>query len=425
MKPSVLIVAAKWWSLSARLAADLAHRGCRVSALCPRRHPLSFVAGLERIEPYAGVKSELCLARTIAAVGPDLIVPCDDGVVAQLHALHAKDAALRPLIEASVGDPASFPVARSRRRLLAMAAELGIDVPETRAVRSTGDLTFWHENIAPSGVLKVDGESGGNGVRICLSLQDALAGWRELAAPQRLVTGLKRLMIDRDPLAVWLCNNRAGREITMQRLVDGRPANTMAACKDGELLAEISVVVLAADGPTGAATIVRRVRDERMTRAAARLARHLKLSGFFGLDFMIDNDTGVPYLIEMNPRCTQLGHLEFLDQVSLAAALGARWQGCPVPPLGNPLLLDTVALFPQALRTLDEGNRHLSGAYLDVPRDQPALMAELKLEPWPQRRWAARLYHLARPIERIAAVEYELAAQPSPHRQGFGIRTGT
>jgi hypothetical protein len=53
------------------------------------------------------------------------------------------------------------------------------------------------------------------------------------------------------------------------------------------------------------------------------------------------------------------------------------------------------------------GSRHLDGAYLDVPRDQPELVAELRLEPWPQRRWLARLYHTARPIEKVASVEYE------------------
>ena len=286
---------------------------------------------------------------------------------------------------------------------------LGIPVPETRLAKAPADLAFWHAHIADSGVLKVDGESGGNGVRICKSLTDSMAAWREFSAPQSFAASWKRLAIDRDPLALWLRKQRRGLEITMQRVIRGQPANIMALCRDGEVLAEVSVIVLAADGPTGAATIIRRVKDPHMVRAATLLARRLRLSGFFGLDFIIEAATGIPYLIEMNPRCTQLGHLEFRDQSSLTAVFSAALRGTAPPIADNPIFLETIALFPQALKTLPTGSRRLDGAYLDTPLDQPALLAELKLEPWPQRRWLARLYHMARPIERIASVEYEIS----------------
>src|SRR6185437_12173983 len=120
-----------------------------------------------------------CLAR----VRPDVVVPGDDGVVAQLHALHESDPSLRPLIEASLGAPSGYHVVASRHRLLHTARELGIATPETRVIRRVGDLSAWHMDH-PSGVLKSDGECGGNGVRICHSLRDSLAAWRELTAPR-------------------------------------------------------------------------------------------------------------------------------------------------------------------------------------------------------------------------------------------------
>jgi ATP-grasp domain len=417
LHPSVLIVAAKWWPLSARVGAELARQGCRVSALCPAGHPLTHVRTLEHIERYRGVRSLSCLSRTIKSLRPDIVIPCDDGVVAQLHALHESDPSLRAVIEASLGDPSSYPIVRSRRQLLEAAVALGIPVPETRRVRGAEDLAFWHQQIAEVAVLKVDGESGGNGVRICKSLADSLAAWREFKAPQSSAAGWKRLAVDRDPVALWLCKHHRGPEITVQRAIYGQPANIMAVCRDGKVLAQVSVVVLASEGLTGAARIIWRVKEPRMAQAAALLAKRLKLTGFFGLDFMIETDTGVPHLIEMNPRCTQLGHLEFPDQGSLAGALSAEWRGAVAPAADNPILLDTIALFPQALNALPAGSRRLDGAYLDVPRDQPELVAELKLEPWPQRRWLARLYHTARPIERIPSVEYEVSVAPhsQPH----------
>ena len=69
------------------------------------------------------------------------------------------------------------------------------------------------------------------------------------------------------------------------------------------------------------------IKDEQVTKAAERVASQLKLSGFFGMDFIIDSRTDTPYLIEMNPRCTQLGHIEFIDQGSLAGALSAVLRG--------------------------------------------------------------------------------------------------
>ena len=38
--------------------------------------------------------------------------------------------------------------------------------------------------------------------------------------------------------------------------------------------------------------------------AAEKIASRLKISGFFGLDFIIEEATGLVYLIEMNPRVT-------------------------------------------------------------------------------------------------------------------------
>src|SRR5262249_32012336 len=109
--------------------------GCRVSALCPAGHPLLRVSGLERIRRYDGWRSLACLRSAVDVERPDVIVPCDDGVVAQLHALHAEEPAAREVIERSLGAPGSFSVVASRYRVLDAARELGIAVPETRRIR--------------------------------------------------------------------------------------------------------------------------------------------------------------------------------------------------------------------------------------------------------------------------------------------------
>jgi carbamoylphosphate synthase large subunit len=407
LRPSVLIAAAKSWPLSARLAIALLRHGCRVSVLCPTGHLLTHVPGVERIYLYSGLWSLTSLRRAMIECRPDIVVPCDDGVVAQLHVLHRQHTSLRDLIEYSLGAPQSYSIVSSRPRLLSTAVELGIRVARTSKAETTEDVLAWYKRVASAGVLKVDGESGGNGVRIFHSLDELLAAWRELSTRPSHATAWKRLAINRDPLALWMSRNQAQRDVIIQEFIAGRPANSMFACRQGEVLSLVAVVVVAAEGPTGAATVIRRVKDERMAQAAELLARRLQLSGFYGLDYMIDDATGTPHLIEMNPRCTQLGHLEFPDQGSLAGVFSAALRNEPRPQPVNPIRADTIALFPQALASGETCKRYIDSSYHDVPWDESELVRELQLNYWPLRQWPARLYHAVKPIGRPVAVDFE------------------
>lgn len=409
-RPSVLIVAAKWWPLSARLALALIRHGCEVQAVCPAGHPLTRLSGIHRIHPYGGMFSLSRVRRALLKSRPDVVIPCDDGVVAQLHALHALEPSLRPLIEDSLGPAASYSVVESRHRFLTTALELGIRVPRMQGVAKAEDLVRWHADTASAAVIKVDGESGGNGVRISHSLDESLAAWRIFSAPLSSATAWKRLAIDRDPLAFWLRRRYRVPDVTVQQFIPGRPANSMLVCWRGELLSIVSVAVVAAEGPTGAATIVRVIQNEQMKQAAELMVSRLKLSGFYGLDFVIESATGLPFLIEMNPRCTQLGHIEFPDQGCLAGVLAALLRGEPRPEVRNPVLNDTIALFPQALAAGEACRAHLEASYHDVPSEEPALVGELMLKSWPQRRWAARLYHAFKPLQPAEPILFEASS---------------
>jgi carbamoylphosphate synthase large subunit len=406
-QPSVLIVAAKWWPLSARLAAALHRHHCIVRAVCPAGHPLTHVAGIRHIYRYGGLFPLSNLRSALRDCQPDVIIPCDDGVVAQLHALHRVEPSLRPLIERSVGPPESYSVVESRYQFLSAAKELGIRVPRTWKLDKPEDLETWHRDIGPKAVLKVDGESGGNGVRMCHSLDESLAAWRELREPCGAATAWKRFAIDRDPLALWLRRQHRVREVTAQEFIIGRPANSMVVCWRGKLLSSVSVVVVAAQGSTGAATIVRVIQNEAMKKAAELVVARLGLSGFYGLDFILESGSGIPYLIEMNPRCTQLGHLELAGDGCLAGVLSAVLRGEPRPPIQNPIRGNMIALFPQALAAGATCRPYIEAGYHDVPTEEPGLAAELMLNSWPRRRWAARIYHALRPPDQADPILFE------------------
>ena len=424
--PTVLLVAAKWWPLSARMAAALVRLDCIVSVLCPPHHPLTFVEGIREVYSLKGLLSMASMQRALHESRPDFVIPCDDGVVAQLHAVHRADPSLRPLIERSLGPAEGFAVAESRFELLSRAREWGIRVPMTRRVTSSEDLERWHEEVAPTAVLKVDGESGGHGVRISRSLKDSIAAWRAFRRPRGSFAAWKHLIIDRDPLALWSRRQKILRDVTVQQFIQGRPANAMLACWQGRLLAAVYVTVVATEGPTGASTIVRLIQNEEMRTAAERVAAGLKLTGFYGLDFILENASGVggsaslvgrpAYLIEMNPRCTQLGHIELPKQGSLAANFNAAMRGRDRPVITNPIGKQTIALFPQALMAGEACRPYIDASYHDVPLNDTKLMTELLLKSWPQRQWLARLYHSLQPLDRSEPVVYEAAETLSTDR---------
>lgn len=411
--PEVLLATSTWWPLSARLAMALRDGGCHVDAICPPGHPLHAVTGIDRLFRYSHNDSLGALRRAIVEARPRIIVPCDDGVVWQLHELHARDPALRELIEYSLGPADTYPIIRSRERLLRVAGELGIRVPATRQIASAHELEAWLAQASSPGVLKLDQTWGGKGVQIVHSRHDALRAWHKFSTRPSAAFAWKRSLIDHDPLALWTWRSRREPVVTIQQHVAGQPANTMFVCQRGELLSLVTVKVLSALGPTGAAIVVQLIANEEIEHAARLLAKRLHLSGFCGLDFMLETATGVAQLIELNPRCTQLGHLQWPGSASLAATFAEMLGGRAAPNSSQTIGSETVAFFPQAF-DLDSAAPMQHIGHYDIPWSEPQLVRELLLPIWPERQWPARLYHRFRPVHGEPAIRFdEMSTAPA------------
>jgi hypothetical protein len=121
---------------------------------------------------------------------------------------------------------------------------------------------------------------------------------------------------------------------------------------------------------------------------------------------MLEHGSGVAYLIELNPRCTQLGHLRLSGKGDLAGILIARLKGEPPPAEDDPIGSDTIAFFPQAFR-LNPQSPYLREGYHDVPWQEPRLFRELLRESWPHRQWPARLYRLFQPAEQCVEMNFD------------------
>jgi hypothetical protein len=360
---------------------------------------------LDAIFPYRAFHSLSSLEAAIRQVLPDIVIPCDDRVVWQLHELHRLKPDLRPLIETSLGAFDGFERVEHRDLLLESARALGICIPTTKCVTSEKEIHDWFGEGARSAVLKVDGTWGGEGVAIAHSEQEAIDAFRKLSHSTSIATAIKRLLVNREPLSLSSWGKQAQPAVILQKLVEGRPANSMAACWKGEVLSMISVEVLASQGPTGAAFLIRMIDNDEMTKAVHLLARSLQLNGFFGLDFLVDQSTGQPHLIEMNPRCTQLGHLPLPGGKDLAGALFAKLSGEACSTDEPSIEGRVIAFFPQAGQWSTKSPLPI-GTHVDVPEGQPELVCELSRPSWPERQWISRIYHLFRPPRPVEPVAF-------------------
>jgi ATP-grasp domain len=378
---------------AARLAIAFAALGCEVSAVCTNHHPIETIKALCRRFPYSAVHPSASLLRAIESVEPDLIVPCDDRAAEHLRQLCGRygnqNANLASLIERSLGPLGSFPVVSSRYALLELARVQGIRVPVTRYLQSAEDLYQWRTDQPLPWVLKADGTWGGGGVRIVETLHQAEQSFYALSEPCGLMRAVKRLLVNRDPFYLRDWWQRSSRTVIAQAFVPGSPANCAVACWKGKVLAQISVEVLAATPPTGPANVVRRISNPEMMSAAERIAEKLHLSGFFGLDFVIESGTGAAYLLEMNPRCTPLSQIQLGSGADMVGALYAVLAGQPqlatLPSAGNGR--EVIAYFPQP-RNSNSKFRELS--LQNFPHGEPEL-AEALLRPFPDRTLLYRI----------------------------------
>jgi hypothetical protein len=337
------------------------------------------------------------LKAAIEATEPQIIIPCDDRAAQHLHELHARASAagaageeIRCRIERSLGSPESYSTLLNRYKLLEVAREEGLRVPATSILSTVQDLDSWCQRQPLPWVLKTDGSWGGHGVRIAGSSEQAAESFAEMARPLSASRAVKRLIVNRDPFWLRTWQERSTPAVTVQSYIQGHPANCAVACQDGEVLAGIAVEVVAAQGETGCATIVRVVQGSEMLHAARRLVRRLNLSGLIGLDFVIEEATGTPILIELNPRSTPLCHLQLGPGRDLIEALRGRLSGSPSTRTTSVTDNDLIAYFPQAWHWNGE-SEFFESSYQDVPSEEPALVDELLRIPWPDRSLLARV----------------------------------
>ena len=374
----------------------LAKAGCEVEAVCPARHPVLKTKAVRRAHIYRGLAPLVSLVRAISMAHPDFLISGDDLTTQHLHRLYARERSggkrespICALIERSLGSSESFPVVSARAAFMDVAREEDVRVPLTEVIRTREDLKNWVERTGLPTVLKANGTSGGDGVRIAHTQAEAERFFEHLQAPPLFARALKRAIVDRDKTLLGPSMLRRRPVVNAQAFVSGREATSTIMCWKGTVLASLHFEVINKASSTGHATVVRLIEHAEMSAAAERMVRRLNLSGFYGFDFMLEAETGRAYLIEVNPRSAQVGHLSMGAGHDLPAALFAALSGKAEQPAPKVTEKDTVALFPQEW-TRDPESPFLRSAYHDVPWEETELIQDCVSNRRRQSAWYSR-----------------------------------
>ena len=364
MQQKILLTTTVDWPSAARLAGAFTQLGASVEALFPAGHVLGVSRYPERAYLYRPLHAQASLQQAVETAQPDFVVPCDDRALAQLLVLTARYPDFYTLMMRSLGNLDSYPLMLARSTSIALARDEGIIAPLTLAVPDEDRLVEVLQDVGLPCVLKADGSWGGDGVKLVRTQDEARQAFRKLQGPPSRLRSLARAVLRKDKHFLAEAWTPRTSVVNAQAFVPGKPATSVFACRDGEVLATLHMDVADWRGVTGPASLMRPVHCPQMEDAVGRIARRFNLSGLIGLDFVRD-EQGVPHLIEINPRATQICHLALGSDLP-AALLGAP----PRPPVTDRPL---VALFPQLLAEA----RRSPEVFEDLPLDDPAILRAL------------------------------------------------
>lgn len=352
MAPRVLVLALENWLGTARLPKALQAAGFKVTLLS---YPNTLVS-LTRYADDRGLCHPSDTAEAVAKRMLDLIevlptrliVPGDDRALRFLqHIIEVAPqgrlpAALVDLARASLPDSSAFKYGADKEAATRLVASFGIQVPKHAPIGSRADLREAVEDLGLPVVIKPLSGRAGVGVQI-LATHDEV----------------EKAVID--PASTWIA----------QQYIRGKPAGTAAVALGGKCLGSLHYVkTLTHPGETGPATVVTRLENDDMGRATTAFAQATRFNGFFSPGYMVEEDSGTVYFIEMNDRIVPLVANSGKVGLDLCRALYCGIKGAARPRL-DPSAPSMIALYPQELHR--DPNSPYREHILDEPLDDPQL----------------------------------------------------
>jgi len=318
--PVLLVSTATRWYGTARTPRALSKAGFDVTLLTPRKSLAETSRFVNRVAYLPDHATPLewihAVAATVRAVSPRQMMPCDD-VSFRLLAMLALSPPpqmqprlqqeLAGLVRASLGEPAHYRTSVDKTLIYAAAERAGVRVPEHVVIATVEDSLGFADRHGYPLVVKRPYTTAGDGVRIVeneAALRDAVS---ILGAPN---------VDDLEP--------DASRRLVVQRYIAGGLCYQNVAAWQGRYLAGYAGDRLEAHGgPMTPGTVVRYHDAPPLREFSIQLVEAFGMTGLFTSEYIIEKETGLPYLIEINRRISPGTHFGAVMNVDLCAALHA------------------------------------------------------------------------------------------------------
>jgi predicted ATP-grasp superfamily ATP-dependent carboligase len=131
-----------------------------------------------------------------------------------------------------------------------------------------------------------------------------------------------------------LLEEQGGEPPFLQQKIDGELIYTLCFCDEGHKVGEV-IYRTRQTFPHRGGTAAHResIAHPEIARLTSKLCAETRWTGFLGLDFIVDDKTGIPYLIDANVRANPAMHLGFLAGIDWTQFLFDKLAGNRVRPM--------------------------------------------------------------------------------------------
>ena len=205
-----------------------------------------------------------------------------------------------------------------KAQLAEMAEEIGIDSPASFIPQSLQEAKEYIASVNHPVVIKMRKTSGAAGFRMVHDLSQ-----------------LEKLYLE-----VVRVNRLSESDLPMiQQLIQGKTTCTLELCQNGNVLGEVMYQGIRTMPRTGGTTVFREsMADPACEEAVRKIVKHLNYEGLCGFDFIMDEDTGRPFLVDGNCRITPAVTMAYHGGCDMIDAWIRIADNTTVEPLPRPRL---------------------------------------------------------------------------------------
>lgn len=370
------------WTGISRLPSGLKRVGFDVAALCPRNSFLAKTRYLDASLTYPvftytrGKIIYALMVYSLLRFKPDLIIPGDeDALMALQNLANTLDGTplrgLSEMIRKSIAPREFDHLMLNKSRFVEKCQEWGIRVPKNVRVESLETALKLAPEFGYPLVLKFDFGYGASGVSVCRNEEDLRRGYEKYQKSDFLA-----LLKGWIKSCFFVTQKESENSVSLQQYINGQVGQVPFCSRQGTVFSANPMIKFKTyPGETGPTSVSKGLESAEIAAAAETVAGNLRFTGFGSLDFIIDEKTQKPYVIELNPRPTPTCHfgLEFCSQ-DLCDAFYRGLNGHEI--VTKPFKPFVVALFPNEQKR-DPNSPFLKEGYHDIPQNDPELVAEL------------------------------------------------